>query len=360
MTVPVDLAGGALGLYSAVGDAFAGRRLGFGRRRAAVAARFARHRGRDDDAVAANWVAGALAEIGLVAIALPSDVGAQHRALAYADAPLHAARIIAAFPGLPAPASDIARWYREQDDGTGFPDGLRWDGIPADAAGLGIAHAFLELIEDPAEPRDAMEASFSLAAESGRRFAVELGRAFREFVVAGDWDEPDAPAFPAINDDAAIRMLAQRIDARDAKTEGRSERLATRGRALAKRLALDEHRIARLVHLLALGRATEPVPHDDFDPFSRFARESRTALAQRAGAIAGSVAGFAADAQPLAASATWHEDGNADLVANVLALLVAVDVLNTTDAPRRLAAASGTQFAPEITRAYLGLLNEAP
>jgi hypothetical protein len=359
MTVPVDLAGGALGLYSAVGDSFAGRRLGFGRRRAAVAARFARHRGRDDDAVTASWVAGALAEIGLIAIALPSDTGAQRRALAYADAPLHAAHIIAAVPGLPSRAPDIARWYCERDDGTGFPDGLRWDGIPADAAGLGIAHAFLELIEDADEPRDALEASFSLATESGRRFAVELVRAFREFVVAGEWDVPHVPAL-VIDDDAAIRMLAQRIDARDAKTEGRSERLAVRGRALAQRLALDEERVARLVHLLALGRATEPVPHDDFDPFSHFARDSRTALAQRAGAIAASVAAFAADAAPLAASAVWHEDGNTDVLANVLALLAAVEALSTTDAPRRLAAASGTQFAPEITRAYLALLSEAP
>jgi len=36
MTVPV-VPDGALGLYSAVGDAFAGRRLGFGVRRAALA-----------------------------------------------------------------------------------------------------------------------------------------------------------------------------------------------------------------------------------------------------------------------------------------------------------------------------------
>jgi hypothetical protein len=359
MTVPVDLAGGALGLYSAVGDAFAGRRLGFGRRRGAVAARFARHRGRDGAAVGASWFAGTLADVGLVAIALPAEAGPQQRTHAYADAPLHAARIVAAFPGAPTRASDIVRWHREHDDGTGTPDRLRWDGIPADAAALGIAHAFLEAVEDSEEPRDGVEAVFALSAESGRRFAVDLVRSFREFVLAGDWDEPPDLTLPPIDEDEAIRRLADHIDARDARTEGRSERLATLGTSLALRLDLDPGRTARLARLLALGRATEPVPQDDFDPFSRFARDSRNALARRAAAIAASVAGYAADAPHLAESATWHEEGSQEPLAGVLGLLLAVDALNPTDAPRRLAAASGTQFAPETTRAYLAILNEA-
>jgi HD-GYP domain-containing protein (c-di-GMP phosphodiesterase class II) len=358
MTVPVDLADGALGLYSAVGDAFAGRRLGFGRRRAAIAARFARRRGRDDAAVTATWFAGTLADIGLLAIALPTDAAQQQRTLAYADAPLHGARIVAAFPSAPPRASDIVRWHREHDDGTGTPDRLRWDGIPGDAAALGIVDAFLATLEDPDEPRASEEAAFVLEAESGRRFAIDLVRSFREFVLAGGWDEPVDIPLPPLDDDEAIRLLAARIDARDSRTEGRSERLATLGRALAKRLDLDPDRTARLARLLALGRATEPVPQDDFDPFSRFARDARAGLAQRAGAIAGAVPRYAADAPHLAASAAWYEDGDPQPLAGVLGLLLAVDALSPADAPRRLAAASGTQFAPETTRAYLTLLSE--
>jgi hypothetical protein len=360
MTVPVDLADGALGLYSAVGDAFAGRRLGFGRRRATVAARFARRRGRDEDAVAATWFAGTLADIGLLAISLPPELGQQQRTLAYADAPLHGARIVAAFPNAPPRASDIVRWHREHDDGTGIPDRLRWDGIPTDAAALGIVDAFLEVVEHPDEPRLGIEAVFTLEAESGRRFAIDLVRTFREFVLAGDWDEPLELPLRSLDDDNAIRLLADRIDARDARTEGRSERLATLGRTLAQRLGLDPAHTDRLARLLALGRAIEPVPQDDFDPFSRFARGSRTALAQRAAAIAAAVPRYAADAPHLAASATWYEDGDPQPLAGLLSLLLAVDALNATDAPRRLAAASGTQFAPETTRAYLALLSEAP
>jgi hypothetical protein len=353
MTVPVG-ADGALGLYSAAGDAFAGRRLGFGRRRAALAARFARHRTGDEAAASASWAAGALADIGLVAVVLPPDAGPQARLLAVADAPLHGAHIVAGLGGIPPHAADVVRWHREHHDGTGSPDRLRWDGIPADAAALGIVQAFLEAVEDPAEPRDPGEALFAVAADSGRRFKIELVRAFREFVLsAPDWDAAPGAAVPAVDEDAALASLAARIDARDSATAGRSERLAAAAGPLAAQLGLDAARAARLARLLALGRATEDVRHDDFDPLSRFARDRRTAEASRAAEIAAAVAAYAADAPHLAASAAWHEDGDPDRYAAVLAVVAAGDLLPADDAARRLAAAAGTQFDPEIVRAYL-------
>jgi hypothetical protein len=361
MTVPVE-ADGAIGLYSAVGDAFAGRRLGFGRRRAAVAARFARHRGLDDAAVTTSWIAGALAEVGLVAVVVAPDIAPHARLLAFADAPLHGAHIVTAFPGLPPQAADLVRWYREHDDGTGVPDRLRWDGIPTDAAALGIAHAFLEALEDPDEPRDPGEALFTtIAAESGRKFRIELVRAFRAFITASpaDWDAPFEPALPTLDEEAALTALAARIDARDSESEGRSERLAALAQALAARLGLDGARAARLGRLLALGRAAQTTSHDDFDPLSRFARERRAVVAQRAAAIAASVPAYAADAPYLAASAAWYEDGNPDRLAGVLALALAADALEPLEAPRRLAAAAGSQLDPEITRAYLVSLGAA-
>ncbi len=213
MTVPVG-PDGALEVYSAVGDAFAGRRIGFGRRRAALAANFARHRGRDDAAVAASWVAGLLAEIGCAAVAdAPGEtqpVGPSGPLPMDPDAPLHGAHFVAALPGLPAGAADLVRWHRERDDGTGFPDRLRWDGIPADAAALGLAHAFLELVEDEAEPRAPQEAVFAITAESGRAYAVELVRAFREFIAAAPdrWDAAPDVTMPALDHDAASTALS--------------------------------------------------------------------------------------------------------------------------------------------------------
>jgi hypothetical protein len=192
MSVPLD----DLVLLSAVGDACAGRRLGFGRRRADLAARFARRRGASEELVVAGWVAGALAELGLVRAPTP------------ADAPLHGARLVDAL-GLPAAAADMVRWHREHDDGTGGPDHLRWDGIPADAAALGIAHAFLEAVEDREEPRPPAEALFVVVAEGGRRFSVELVRAFRAFVTGEPegWDAPLALALPAPDPDALATIL---------------------------------------------------------------------------------------------------------------------------------------------------------
>jgi len=344
-----------LGLYSAVGDAFAGRRLGFGRRRAALAARFARHRGSDDAGVTASWVAGALAEIGLIEVVVAADAPPPARLHAFADAPLHGARMIGAFPGLSGQAADIVRWHREHDDGTGIPDRLRWDGIPADAAALGIVHGFLEAIEDPAEPREPLEALFALAAESGRRFRVELVRTFRLFAggATPDWDAPLVPELPAIDEDAALVELVARLDARDPATGGRSERLAAIAAGLAERLGMEPGESARLARLLALGGAAENAPHDDFDPLSRIARERRAGVARRAAAIAASVPRYAPDAASLAASAAWFEDGAQDRPAAVLALAVAADALPPPDALRRLTAAAGTQLDPEVTRAYL-------
>jgi hypothetical protein len=357
MTVPV-VPDGALGLYSAVGDAFAGRRLGFGARRAALAARFAAHRRAEPATIAAAWAAGALAETGLVDVVLTPDASPHARLFAMADAPLHGARIAATFPALPPHTADVIRWHREHDDGTGTPDRLRWDGIPAEAAALGIVHAFLEAVEDSDEPRGPDEALFTIVADSGRRFRIELVRAFRELIAAdpASWDAPFDPAVPALDDDAALTALAARIDARDPRNLGRSERLAALAGTLAARLDLDPHRAARLARLLALGRAADTVADDDFDPLSRLARDRRAALARRAAEIAAAVPRYEPDAPYLAASAAWHEEGNANRLAAILALALAVDGLDPLDVPRRLPAAAGTQFDPDVTRVYLATL----
>jgi hypothetical protein len=348
-------ADGALGLYSAAADALAGRRLGFGQRRAALAARFARQRGADDAATAANWLAGALGEIGLIEVALEPDAGAHARDGALSAAPWYGARIVATLPGGAGRAADIVRWHREHDDGTGVPDRLRWDGIPTDAAALGIVHAFVEAVERSGEGTEAGEALFEIIAESGRKFRVELVRAFRAFIgvdLAG-WDQPHDAALPPTDDDALLAGLVTRLDLREGRGAGLSERIASLAAAVAGRLERDAPRAARLARLLALGAATPSATRDDFDPLSRFARDARASNADRAAAIASAVPRYAGDAPVLAASARWHEDGHDDPLAAVLAVALAVTALPAGDAPRRIAAAAGTQFDPVVTRAYL-------
>ncbi|HYZ15198.1 MAG TPA: HD domain-containing phosphohydrolase [Candidatus Acidoferrum sp.] len=357
--VPVDggPADGALGLLSAVGDAFAGRRLGFGRRRAAIAAAFARHRGAAADQIAASWVAAALAELGLVRVPVSPDTGEHARELLLADAPLYGAHLLTEI-GLPAAAADIVRWHCEHFDGTGTPDRLRWDGIPADAAALGIVHAFTQALENPEEPRHVAEALFALVAENGRRFSVELVRAFREFVLLRPQEIEDAGdlPLPALDDDAILVRLAGWIDARDDRTRGRSERLAAIAAPLAARIGLDGSRAARLMRLHALGRAAQAVEFDAYDPLSRFAHDRRLAEARRAAALAATAARYAIDAELVAASAVWYEEGAVDRYSGVLALALAVDLLDPLEQPRRVAAAAGSQFDPELARAYLDAL----
>ncbi|HTJ27372.1 MAG TPA: HD domain-containing phosphohydrolase [Candidatus Limnocylindria bacterium] len=351
MRVPLDAADptdGVFALLSAVGDGFAGHRLGFGLRRAAVAARFARHRGGDEGALAANWIAGALAEIGNLDVLIPPDAGERIRLLAYADAPVHGARFVAALPGMPPGAADMIRWHREHEDGTGYPDRLRWDGIPADAAALGIVNAFLEAVEDPAEPREPNEALFTLFTGSGRRFRVELVRAFHAFVMSEPgFDEPLGPALPALDEDAVLDLLATRIDVRDGQTVGRSERLVATVVPLAEQLGLDGARAARLARLFALGRVAADLADHHFDP---------RAEARRAGEIAAAVPRYAPEAPLLAVAAERYEDAAHDRLAAVLALGVAVDTVVSAERAQRVTAGAGTQFDPDVARAYLASL----
>ncbi|HTW83070.1 MAG TPA: HD domain-containing phosphohydrolase [Candidatus Sulfotelmatobacter sp.] len=354
MTTATD---GVLGLYSAVGDALAGRPLGFGLRRASLASRFAAHRGVDTDGVAAAWVAGALADVGLLGVVVPPEASERLRGLAEADAPLLGARFVDSIPGLPARAADTIRWHREYDDGTGIPDGLRWDGVPTEAAALGIAHAFLDAIEDPREPRQPAEALYAIIGESGRRFRVELVRQFREYIGARvDWSEPLLPELAPLEEGLLLEELCVRLDARDSRTRGRSERRAQLAQTLAQRLDLDVSQAVRTARLLSLGRAAADAGHDDFDPLSRFAREHRILEAKRAAAIAAAAPGYADDAAHLASSAAWYEDGGVEPLAGILGLAIAVESLPPIDAPRRIAAASGTQFHPAVARAYLAFL----
>ncbi len=271
--------------------------------------------------------------------------------------PLHGARIAASLRGVPSAAADAIRWHREHDDGTGVPDGLRWDGIPSAAATIGIAHAFVAAVDDPAEPRDPFEALFALTAEGGRRFSLDVARAFGAFVADSRTSTHRVRSrCPPSTTTPRWRRSPSRSTSAMKRTRGRSARLAARASALAERLALDAHRASRCARLLALGRAAESVPGETFDPLSRFAREQRTALASRAAALAASVPRYAGEASTLVASAAWYEDGVRDVYGALLATIVAADGLDAVDAPRRLAAAAGSQLDPDVARAYVSAL----
>lgn len=358
MTVPLGtLASGALGVFAVVGDAYAGRPLGFARRRAGLAAAFARHRGENDGGVAAAFVAGLLAETGLVDAVAPPEASERVRLRIEGDAPLHGARLAATLPGIPAGTADRIRWHRERFDGTGVPDRLRWDNIPEGAAALGLAHAFTARLDAAGgAPEGAGEALFALMEEAGRGFSVESLRAFRAFVLAageGAFDPGEMALDPRLDDDAHLETIAARIDARDARTDGRTAHVAAVAGALAERLGEETARTVRAARLLALGRAGVPLPDDVIDPLNRFARDARAAEMRRAAERAAQAARYALDAPLIAAAGMWHEEGPPHRIAAILALASVVAVMPPGEGARRITAAAGTQFDPAVTHAYV-------
>ena len=249
------------------------------------------------------------------------------------------------------------RWHREHDDGTGIPDRLRWDGIPPEAAALGIVHAFLEAIEDSDEPRGPDEALFTIMADSGRRFRIELVRAFREFVAANpsNWDEPLDVAVAEPDEEPALAALAARIDARDPRSPGRSERLAALAGTLAGRLDLDPSRAA----------GSRACSRSAVRPTRSRTTTSTPSRASRASAATPSPA--APPRSPPRCRATSPTRRTSPLRRLVRGRRLEPARRRArararrrrarpARRPRRLPAAAGTQFDPEVTRVYLATL----
>lgn len=88
---------------------------------------------------------------------------------------------------LPADTADIVHWQDERWDGCGTPDGLRWDGVPADAQYLQLA-----LTAAAAESPD--DALVAVSDQSGRRFAPQYARTFVVWFAQTGGEPGDEPA----------------------------------------------------------------------------------------------------------------------------------------------------------------------
>lgn len=374
----------ALRLLSAVSDLASGQPRRFSLTVASLAANLAEPFGLGPIDATACYFAGLMHGIGAVRVIFDpefEEVTERTRMIASWDAPVHAAAMCAAIAALPRASADYVRWHRESFDGTGFPDALRWNGIPQGAVVVGIARAYRALCTG-AQERAPEEAVYELMQSAGRTFsAPTVRRVYDEFrtrreLFEREYDVPlSALDATRTTSDAVIALIATAVDDRNAETRGRSERLVQLASAVGERLELDPpalDELRRAARLIVLGALTNDGPGDNIDPLSRMARERRARESAAAAQLVTSGRTYADLAPILRASFEWFDgtglpDGlrgqQIPLAARILAICIVSESLEAalpgsvlsvhTPPAERIAATSGIQFDPRIVNAYL-------
>src|SRR5579862_1644521 len=153
-----------LAFYGAIGDAACGNPPGFALRKAATAvslAEAAQAEPQERDAIYFAGLLHAVGAIGNAAYRRGERLSERFARMESWDVPAQGARFCEELSALPAATADIVRWQAECWDGTGYPDQLRWHGIPRSAVLLSLADAFLRA----SEPEEALAL---VAMQSGR------------------------------------------------------------------------------------------------------------------------------------------------------------------------------------------------
>lgn len=349
--------------YGAVGDATVGNAVGFGVRKASVAVAIAKLANLPDIDLGALYIAGVVHAVG----ALGSNAYRKGESLAPRiakmeswDVPARGARFCASIAGLPEETADMVRWQSECWDGTGFPDQIRWHGIPPASQCLAIADMFLRA----ADPEEALG---EIGLASGRAFGPDYTRLFTHWfhLNAG---EVDVTPFPlevlgdGAEPEAVLDTIADTIDAHN-NVAGRWRRIAARAHGAASILKFDANDVRTLdlaTRLFGAGEVLAEVTEDEqFDPLSRLGIDARAKDAKQGAAFAAAIPRFAGAANAIADRAEWFDGTGkpagkrSDAISRpgaVLATAIAHDLL---DRGERLDDASGTQFDTAIVRAVL-------
>ncbi|HZY98916.1 MAG TPA: HD domain-containing phosphohydrolase, partial [Candidatus Baltobacteraceae bacterium] len=280
-----------LAVYGAIGDAAFGNPPGFALRKATAAVSFARIAGSEPDECDAIYFAGIMHAIGAIgnpAFRKGERLSDRHARMESWDTPAMGARVCEELAPLPRPTADLVRWQAECWDGTGYPDQLRWHGIPQSAMILAVADAFTRA----AEPEDALA---TVAMQSGRAFSPEIARAFTMwFHMAGGEPTPVEPPIDALvnvrPDTAAslIDAIADRIDAHNG-VEGRWRRVERLAQQAGTILGLDATEAANLsiaVRFYGSGEiAEDELSEASFDPLARLGIDDRASHAAAAASL---------------------------------------------------------------------------
>ncbi len=275
------------------------------------------------------------------------------------DIPARGARLCETIAALPPSVADIVRWQSECWDGTGFPDRLRWGGVPKASQLVHIAAAYV----NAGEPQEAFTA---VTEQSGRAFAPEQIRTFIMWYHGNGGDiAPISAPHGALDPERAspeqiVMMLAQLVDDHNA-TPGRALRVLHRAQDVARMLRLEPARIAVLANsalLYGTGELRSSPPESvQFDALARLGIETRAGHAIAAARLAEECASLASVAQVLRARAEWYDGSGAPdglrgadipMESQILAICIAHD---SVEELHRIQSAAGTQFSPEIVRA---------
>ena len=368
--------GHVIALFGAAGDYALGNPAGYGARIGSVAASIAQTGGAPEALCDAVYFAGVLHGIGALGNAglrkgdaLPPRAAMMERW----NIPPHGARLCEAISGLPPATADLVRWHAEAWDGTGYPDQLRWHGIPK-------AAQYLHLAETYCEQREPEEAMSTILQTSGRVFSPEEARTFLMwFHTYGGEIELCEPPVRALEPSAdsvttAFALLSEAIDAHTG-TRGRSQRVAERSAATAAVLDVPPERRTWLdaaARLFGLGEMESgQVEWHQFDPLSAIGREVRGRNAVTAAGVVEPLAAFAPVVPVLKARAEWFDGTGqpgklrADAIpveSRILAVCIAHDALDEqhrthirddrSNPLERLEQAAGTQFDPGVVRAF--------
>lgn len=372
--------GHMVSLFGAVGDYALGNPAGYGPRIGSLAAAIAQIGGCGPQECDTIHVAGTLHGIGALgngglrkSDALPPRAAMMERW----NIPATGALICEHISGLPKDTADLVRWHAEAWDGTGYPDQLRWHGIPRAAQFLHIAEMFAE--HD--EPEDAL---VRIQESSGRIFSPDEVRTFvMWFHTFGGEIEPREFPFAALTPDATsitkvLTLLSEAIDAHNG-TRGRADRIAQRSAATAALLKLNAHESGLLnacARLFGIGEmSSAELEWHRFDPLAGLGRELRATHANESAQIVGALPPFEELMPILRARGEWF-DGTGlpyrlrsekiPMPARILSVCIAHDALDEahrthirddrTTPLERMESAAGTQFDPVVVRAYTDAL----
>lgn len=367
--------GEILAFFGTVADYAAGAPLDEGERVASLAVAMGRLADLSQEDLDALYYAARLRNAGALgnaSFAKGDPVPERTAAIARQDIPADGARLCERIDVLPASTADIVRWQAECWDGTGFPDRLRWSGIPAASQFLHIAQTYV------ATP-DPGEAFTGITAESGRSFTPEYARTFAMwFHMEGGEIANLPPPESALragrtSPNQLVEMLSVQIDAHNG-TPLRAQRIARRSAEAARILGLspsESRAVQNAALLFGIGEIrARQLESQQFDPLGRLGIQMRADHATAAAEIAGTCPVLADAAQAIRSRAEWYDGtGKPDRTkgesipraGHLLAATIAFDTLDETYRSRvaqdrtlpitRLETVSGTQFDPGVVQA---------